>query len=82
MYTVYVIQSVIDGRLYKGFTNDLERRLNEHNQGRVKSTAKFIPWKVVYTEKANSSIEARAREKFFKSGKGREFLKKLLKEDL
>jgi putative endonuclease len=78
MYTVYVLQSEKDGRLYKGFTNNIERRLSEHNNGYVASTKRYIPWKCVYTEPAPDSMTARSREKFLKSGHGRDFLKSIL----
>lgn len=75
MFFVYVIQSQIDRRLYKGFTADLDKRIVEHNSGKTKSTKGYIPWKLVYYEKVKTRIEARKREKYFKSGIGREFLK-------
>jgi len=43
MYYVYIIQSKKDGRLYKGFTSDLENRLKEHKEGKTKSTKSFRP---------------------------------------
>jgi len=75
MYTVYGLISGKDGRIYVGFTQDLKRRLEEHNSGGVFSTKGFRPWKVLYTEKANTRQEARTREKYLKSGIGKEFLK-------
>ena len=78
MYFVYVIKSQIDARLYKGITNDLERRVKEHNSGKHKSTKGYLPWELIYYEKVNNRIEAREREKYLKSGIGREFLKKRL----
>ena len=75
MFFVYVIKSVKDGRLYKGFTTDLERRLSDHNSGKNKSTAPYKPWEIAYYEKVTNREEARKREKYFKSGIGREFLK-------
>ena len=78
MYTVYVIQSQKDGRLYVGMTADLETRIKYHNQGRVFSTKRFIPWKLVYTEKVDNRLNARKKEKYFKSGCGKEFIKKVI----
>ena len=63
MYFVYVIQSQQDGRLYKGFTSDLENRLAEHNSGKTTSTKAYLPWIIVYFEKVIDRIEARKREK-------------------
>ncbi len=78
MYYVYVLESEVDGRLYKGLTQDLKRRLNQHNKGANKSTKGFLPWKIVYSEVFETRIEARSHEKYLKSGIGREFLKRIL----
>jgi len=78
MFFVYIIKSTIDNRLYKGFTTDLERRIKEHNSGKNKSTSPYKPWNLVYFEKFTDRIEARKREKYFKTGIGREFLKNKL----
>lgn len=77
-YFVYVLQSEIDGRLYKGQTSDIDNRLHEHNSGKTKSTKGYIPWKLVYFEKFATIEEAVLREKFLKTGSGRELLKNIL----
>ena len=77
MCTVYAIRSKVDSRIYVGFTHNLERRLKEHNKGKTKSTKGFIPWELIYTEKVEDRIEARKREKYLKSGIGKEFLKNI-----
>ena len=77
-YFVYVLKSEIDARLYKGQTTDLEKRIKEHNAGKTKSTRGYVPWKLVYFEKFNSIEEAVHREKYFKTGSGREFLSKII----
>ena len=59
-------------------TADLETRIKYHNQGRVFSTKGFIPWKLVYTEKVDNRLNARKKEKYFKSGCGKEFIKKVI----
>lgn len=78
MFYVYVLKSRIDGRFYKGMTQTLEIRLGQHNAGKVKSTKGYIPWELIYFEEFDSRIEAREREKYFKTGSGREFLKQKL----
>ncbi len=78
MYFVYVLKSNTDNRLYKGLTTDLDRRVKEHNRGKNKSTKPYIPWTLVYFENVETLAEAREREKYFKSGIGREQLKKIL----
>ncbi len=75
MYFVYILKSLKDHKRYIGFTSDLERRILEHNSGLVKSTRNRKPFELIYTEEFEIKEQAMAREKFFKSGKGREFLK-------
>jgi len=78
MIYVYAIKSKKDGRIYVGMTDNLERRLKEHNTGKTKSTKGFIPWELIYkVEFANREI-ARVREKYLKSGFGKLFLKNLV----
>ncbi|PIR48715.1 endonuclease [Candidatus Peregrinibacteria bacterium CG10_big_fil_rev_8_21_14_0_10_55_24] len=76
MYYVYVVQNP-KGKLYKGFTNDLEKRIIQHNanDGFSSYTNNKGPWKLVHREEYANEREAREREKFLKTGKGREFLK-------
>jgi putative endonuclease len=59
-------------------TSDIERRIYEHNQGRNKSTRPYKPWVLVYSKEFETRLEARAYEKWLKSGVGREFLKDIL----
>ncbi len=77
MYTVYVIRDD-KGKLYKGMTNDLPRRLKEHRSGKTVTTSKMGDLSVVYTEICQSFEEARKRELYLKSAAGRRFLKKIL----
>lgn len=77
-YFVYVLKSIKDGRLYKGQTSNLNKRLKQHKRGENKSTKGFMPWELVYFEIFQTREEAVLREKYFKSGSGREFLKKKL----
>jgi putative endonuclease len=78
MYFAYVLKSHVDGRLYKGMTENIERRIYEHNHGKNKSTRPYKPWELVYSKGFNSRQEARDHEKWLKSGVGREYLKKIL----
>ena len=78
MFTVYILQSLKNHQHYTGYTNDLERRLSEHNRGHTKSNRYFGPYKVVYTENYNTRSEAMKRERQLKSGKGREWLSSIL----
>ncbi len=78
MYNVYVLKSTSHGSRYVGSTEDLETRIIEHNQGRCRYTKGRMPWIVIYSEKFSTLSEARKREVFLKSGKGRELLDKIL----
>lgn len=75
MHTVYALKSEVDGRIYVGMTENLDRRVAEHNRGYVRSTRPFIPWKVIFTKQAENRASARKQEKKLKSGYGKEFLK-------
>ena len=76
MYIVYILKSQNFLKSYVGMTDNLERRLNQHNQGWNTYTKRYLPWIVIYTEKYNTRIEAHEREKYFKSASGRRFLRK------
>ena len=78
MYFAYVLKSTKDGRLYKGMTTDIERRILEHNSGKTKSTRPYGPWELVYSKEFETREQARNHEKWLKSGIGREFLKNIL----
>jgi len=79
MFYVYVLKSLKDNKRYIGFTENLQRRLFEHNNGLVKSTKNRRPLELIYHEEFVSKKDALLREKFLKSGHGREFLNSLLK---
>jgi predicted GIY-YIG superfamily endonuclease len=76
MYYTYVLLCD-NGTYYKGFTNDLEHRYQQHLNGcGAKYTAKHKPVKIAHYETFKAKDEAIARERYFKSGSGREWLKK------
>ncbi len=76
MFYTYVLKSLKNNRFYYGCTNNLQRRLQEHNLGKSKYTKFIRPLKLVYFEKFKDLKKARKREKFFKSGQGRNFIKR------
>ena len=59
-------------------TQNLERRLKEHNSGKSKFTSSYIPWILVYHEFATSTEHARKREKYLKSAAGKRFINNYL----
>jgi putative endonuclease len=79
MFYVYILLSPKDGSLYTGFTNDLKKRLVKHNSGRVFSTKSRRPLKLIYCEVCLNEQDAKQREKYFKTGIGKRFIKYRLK---
>lgn len=84
MYYFYIIQSIRkSNEIYSGFTNDLIERITKHNKGKVISTKRYLPWRLVCYEAYLSEKDARAREKKFKKhGKGNNELRKRIKNSL
>ena len=78
MYYTYVLLSEKDNKLYIGYTNDLKDRIKEHSNGKVSSTENRRPLRLIYYEACLNKIDAIKREKYFKSGYGRRFLKNRL----
>jgi putative endonuclease len=77
-YTVYALQSSVDGRIYVGFSSNVDKRLIEHNSGKTKSTKGFRPWTLIYTIEVEGRENAGKKEVYLKSGIGKEFLKSLV----
>jgi len=75
MYYTYVLKSLKDGKLYIGFTKNIERRFKEHQKGLVRITKNRKPFHLVYYEACLKKTNAIQREKYFKTGFGRRFLK-------
>ena len=80
MYFVYVLKSEVNGNLYKGYTQNLRQRVDQHNRGRTKSTKAFVPWTLVYWEEFIDPNDARKREKYLKTAAGQRFIKKVLSD--
>ncbi len=78
MYYLYILQSKIDNRLYKGITENLRKRFKDHNSGKVKSTKPYRPWILIYYEAHRNKILAEKAELFYKTKQGRRQLKKKL----
>ena len=76
-YCVYILKSLKDNKHYIGCTSDFTRRLEEHNSGNVASTRSRRPLELIYKESFSDKRSAMKRERFLKSGKGREVVKRL-----
>ena len=80
MFHVYVLQSEKTGEYYRGSTGNLENRLNLHNEGSSRATKHACPRKTVYSEELPTRAEAMKREKYLKTGKGREEIASILRK--
>ncbi len=78
MYKVYILLSEKTNRYYVGYTNDLDRRLSEHNRKKGKYTDEGIPWKLIYTEDFTTKSEAMEREKYIKAKKSRKYIETII----
>jgi len=77
MYYVYAISSLGHNYIYVGLTQDIEKRIKRHNDGRERTTKFYRPFELIYSEVCNTRMEARTREKYWKSGIGKEKLRKI-----
>jgi len=82
MVYTYVIRSNKDKKFYTGTTNNLRKRLNEHNEGKVISTKNRGPFELIYFESCINSDDAFTRERYLKTGMGKRYLKNRLKRFL
>ena len=79
MWYVYVLRSLKLGQWYTGSTLDLRKRISRHNGGKNKATKAGRPWKLIYYEASETKEDARAREKYLKTGMGKRYIKNRLK---
>ncbi|KKU10130.1 MAG: hypothetical protein UX15_C0020G0005 [Parcubacteria group bacterium GW2011_GWA1_45_7] len=83
MYWVYILESQSDKSWYIGYTSNLEKRIKEHKDGLGgKTTKEKGDWEIIYCEGYRDKQDAIGRERFLKSGSGRGFIKKQLKNYL
>ena len=81
MWYVYVIRSIESSYQYIGSTNNVEKRLDEHNRGETKSTKPYMPLKLEAYVAVRTEAKARELEKYFKTGSGKAILKKRILTD-
>ena len=74
MYTVYVLKSINQSFMYVGLTDNLDRRLSEHNCFRSRSTKPYAPFRLIYSELFETRSAARISEKYLKSTDGKYYL--------
>ena len=66
LYFVYILESFVDGSLYKGYTSDYMHRLSEHNEGQGHYSSQKKSWRLIYVEECDSKCSAIIREKQLK----------------
>jgi len=79
-YYVYVLKSINKEFVYVGFTHNLKRRLLEHNSGKNLSTKHYAPFELIHYEAYRNEKDAKRREEYLKTTKGKTTLKTMLKE--
>ena len=79
VYWVYVLESLNKKARYVGSTHDVAHRLDRHNAGLYPHTKEHRPWRVIHEEEHPTRTSAIRREEFFKTGRGKDFLKRHLK---
>ncbi|MFZ5999285.1 MAG: GIY-YIG nuclease family protein [Bacteroidota bacterium] len=79
MFFVYAISSLSANYIYVGLTDNPERRIGQHNAGHERTTKPYAPFQTLLIESFATRGEARQREKYLKSGVGKEFLRTLLR---
>ncbi len=77
MVWVYAISSLNFNYIYVGMSINVSERIERHNSGRERTTKHYAPYKLIYVEECENRIEARKREKYWKSGVGKEQLREL-----
>jgi putative endonuclease len=80
VYYVYILYNTDHDKFYIGQTYSLTKRIAEHKAGKSSYTSRYGKWLFVYYEKLSTRAEAMRREKYFKSLKSKEYLKKFIKE--
>jgi len=82
IYAVYVLWSKEESKFYIGFTSDIERRIKEHRSGKVHTTKRYKSLNLIYYEKFVSEVDARRREKYFKTTQGKKGLRLILRDTI
>ena len=82
MYYVYILKSKKDNLLYVGYSTDLKKRLKAHQNGEVKSTKPRRPFELIFYEAYKSMRDAKRREMYFKTNKGKTSIKTMLEFSL
>lgn len=79
-YYIYILESLKNNSLYVGYTNNIKKRLREHNCGLNFSTKPYQPWHIIHIEAYRNEKDVKRREKYLKNSQGVRLLKRMLKE--
>ncbi|OGX05459.1 MAG: hypothetical protein A3G87_09620 [Omnitrophica bacterium RIFCSPLOWO2_12_FULL_50_11] len=82
MYYTYVLWTQAEERFYIGYTADLKRRLAEHRRNKVYTTQRYQQIQLIFYEAFLSQADAKRRENYFKSSKGKKALRMMLRESI
>ena len=80
MFYVYILKSLKDGNFYIGYSSNLKRRIQEHSNGKVKSTRNRRPLKLICYEAYLDKETALRREKYLKTSDGKIEINRRLKK--
>lgn len=79
-FYVYILHNKIKDFIYIGYSEKLKQRFTEHNEGKNKSTKFYVPFELIFYEAYSTKSDAKRREKYLKSNKGKTTLKTMLKD--
>ena len=79
-YYVYVLRNLTKKFIYVGYSEDVKSRLEAHNSKQVVSTKAYVPLELIHYEAYRNMTDAKRREKYLKSNKGKTTLMTMLKE--
>ncbi len=82
MYYVYILKSLVKDFVYVGYSTDIKQRFEYHKNGQVKSTKAYKPFELVFYEAYKVMADAKRREKYLKTDKGKSTLRMMLRESL
>ena len=74
---MFMLSSLKHNYIYVGLTKNIAKRIKRHNDGRERTTKFYAPFELIYSEVCNTRVEARLREKYWKSGIGKEQLREI-----
>ena len=78
MFIMYILISKVFKKTYTGHTDNIAKRLKDHNLGRSTFSKRYRPWEVIHKEEFKTEQEAGRRERYLKTAAGRRYLKKTI----